>query len=278
LFFSIIIPTCNRNESLSICLENLFNSIQELSLIDCEVIITDDGNLSQAKSIIDEKFKWARWIAGPKKGPAANRNNGAKHAIGTWLIFLDDDCIPNKNLLSSYLNAILTNTTYSVIEGSIHTEGERKSALDYAPVNLTGGHLWSCNFCVGRNLFLQLDGFDEKFIFPHLEDIDFADRIKTSNHNIFFEKNAIVIHPWRKLTDGKKLAQYQEMHVYYYIKKGLPLSYIDLLKRIVVTHSHMLRKSLFQKDFIKAIVITLEHVFFVSINYNNWKKKYANKY
>ena len=63
-----------------------------------EVIVSDDSKQCIAKELIQEKYSWVKWIEGPKKGPAANRNNGAKYATGDWFIFIDDDCEPQKDL------------------------------------------------------------------------------------------------------------------------------------------------------------------------------------
>ena len=90
--FSVVITTCNRLEMLAKCLDRLGCGMQSLAANQYEVIVTDDGSQSTAEQLMKGKYPWARWLQGPRKGPAANRNNGARYAEGEWLVFTDDDC------------------------------------------------------------------------------------------------------------------------------------------------------------------------------------------
>ena len=91
--FSVVIPTCHRNDALAACLERLAPGKQSLAAASYEVIVTDDGSRATSEAMLREKFPWAKWMAGPRRGPAANRNHGAKHANGNWIAFADDDCL-----------------------------------------------------------------------------------------------------------------------------------------------------------------------------------------
>ena len=102
---SVIIPTCRRNQDLSLCLGALRPDHQK-SAFTYEVIVTDDGSKSTAEELIRVKYAWARWVAGPRRGPAANRNAGARNARGAWVLFLDDDCIPVPGWVDAYATAI----------------------------------------------------------------------------------------------------------------------------------------------------------------------------
>lgn len=196
---SLIIPTCNRNDLLKLCLNNLSPKFQTLDANDYEVIVTDDGKQKQAKQFIEDNYKWVKWIAGPQKGPAANRNNGARNALGEWLIFIDDDCLPDKHILKVYQTAVSNNNETLVFEGCIKADRERKSLSEESPVNETGGYLWSCNFMINKNLFLNdLNGFDENFPYAAMEDVELDFRLKKKGIRKAFLKNAYVIHPWRE--------------------------------------------------------------------------------
>ena len=196
MLFSIIIPTCNRNDLLGKC---LFLLNQQESIIDYEVIVTDDGITNSAKSFVEEKFPIVRWVEGPKKGPAANRNNGAKFASGEWIIFIDDDCLPDNKLLKNYFSAIsIRNKSQLVFEGKIIANREQRRFDEEVPLNLNGGCLWSCNFCIEKNLFFSIGKFDEKFPYPSMEDADLYERL-AKIHSISFLNDAVVIHPWRRI-------------------------------------------------------------------------------
>lgn len=194
---SIIIPTFNRNDSLTTCLELLHYTVQGLDENSYEIIVTDDSLNNLAKEIVEGNFKWVRWVQGPKRGPAANRNNGANHSMGDWLIFIDDDCMPDRNLIKSYLAAInVRSENQFVFEGKIIPNRQQERFDEEIPINLNGGCLWSCNFCIEKKLFFKIGLFDEMFPYPSMEDADLNERLN-KDYSIIFLEEAFVIHPWR---------------------------------------------------------------------------------
>lgn len=217
---SIIIPTCNRNDLLKKCLLCLAPHIQTIKAKDYEVIVTDDSKQHQAKQLIEENFEWAKWVAGPQNGPAANRNKGAKQANSDWLIFIDDDCLPNKEILNVYQNSILNYEKIKVFEGCIKADRAQQSLAEESPVNETGGYLWSCNFMISKDLFLKtLGGFDEQFPFAAMEDVDLNYRLKKMNIGKMFLKNAYVVHPWRLQKNMGLITLNRFKSTLYFLKK-----------------------------------------------------------
>lgn len=216
--YSIIIPTCNRNALLELCLNKLFEAIRIVNNISFEIIVTDDSLNNDAKRLIENKYSTVKWVQGPKNGPATNRNNGARISIGEWLIFLDDDCLPTLNLLSAYHYAITyRKSNQFVFEGKIIADRHQERFDEEAPINLNGGSLWSCNFCIQRDFFNTIGQFDEQYPYPSMEDADLNERILRSNEVVFLE-NAIVIHPWRKVKFFKNF--YSKLYSYkFFVKK-----------------------------------------------------------
>ncbi|MGI4751474.1 MAG: glycosyltransferase family 2 protein [Janthinobacterium lividum] len=216
---SIIIPTYNRNDLLSKCLEE-FNPKNQTIKVNYEVIVTDDSKHYATKSFIKDHFNWVKWVPGTQHGPAANRNNGAKYAKGDWLIFIDDDCIPDKNLLSVYQDAITEYPDILVFEGCIKADREQSSFAEESPVNETGGYLWSCNFMIRKNLFLEtLFGFDEKFPFAAMEDVELNYRINRLGLAKKFLEKAYVIHPWRLQSNIWKITLNRFQSTLYFLRK-----------------------------------------------------------
>jgi glycosyltransferase involved in cell wall biosynthesis len=180
MLLSVIIPTFKRREALSVCLKHLTPENQNLSPDIFEVIVTDDAPDNDTHDSLSRDYPWVLHNRGPQKGPASNRNSGAKSARGEWLIFLDDDCLPQPTFLSAYIEAIHKNPDYFVFEGCTLAERPRMRLDEEAPINDHGGYLWSCNFLINRKLFReQLKKRDVKFL---------------------FEPKASVVHPWRSLS------------------------------------------------------------------------------
>lgn len=198
MFFSIIIPTCNRSELLRLCLDQLDSAVQEFDIKLYEVIVTDDSSDDQTMEMITRDFSWVAYSKGPRKGPASNRNNGARNAKGEWLVFLDDDCIPDSTLVNAYLGTIKKNPDIKVFEGKIYANRPQKRFDEIAPINLQGGCLWSCNFCIDKLTFDSIGGFDEDYPYASMEDMDFHKRLVKNGQVVLFESSASVCHPWRK--------------------------------------------------------------------------------
>lgn len=191
---SVVIATFNRQQELRMCLAKLGPNTQEIGSENYEVIVSDDGDLPEA---IYKEFDWVKFIKGPKKGPAANRNNGASIARGDLIVFTDDDCIPDKKWLLAFRDAGLENPDYKVLEGRIYVDRKRCSLGEFSPVNENGGALWSANFAIERELFNSIGGFDERFPYAAMEDIELHTRLTKYGERILFVRDAAVCHPWR---------------------------------------------------------------------------------
>jgi glycosyltransferase involved in cell wall biosynthesis len=234
LLFSVVIPTFRRPDTLAKCLSALAPGVQTLPASLYEVIVSDDNPPSESfEASIRRQFPWARWIQGPRKGPAANRNNGARVADGEWLAFTDDDCIPGTDWLKAFAqkSAEPQNERISVLEGRTSPGVERLPALSVAPVNESGGFLWSCNFAIRRALFSEMGGFDENFPFPHLEDVDFRLRLEDAAQQWLFVPCATVVHPPRPVLPVFRQTLLQESSFYLARKRGVPVASVGLSPR-----------------------------------------------
>jgi glycosyltransferase involved in cell wall biosynthesis len=183
---------------LGLCLERLAPDKQTLPAHHYEVIVTDDGKGVGAEAFCKENFPFVRYTRAQRLGPAANRNSGARLAAGDWLVFTDDDCLPDPGWLQAFSNAILQYPTCKAFEGAILPDDWELLKKDMAecPVNEKGGCFWSANIMVNRLLFNLLNGFDEKFKIAAQEDQDLFKRIKEITM-VEFCAEAFVIHPVR---------------------------------------------------------------------------------
>lgn len=170
---AVIIPTRDRHEALRRCLNQIVSADLETA-----IVVSDDGNVEQTRQLLGVEFPNVNFVQGPQKGPAANRNNGAAQVSADLLVFLDDDCIPETDLLDAYRRVAAEMPEVGVFEGRISALGEPKGFGDCVPTNETGGHLWSCNFAIRSSVFAQLRGFDERFCFAANEDSDIYLRAK----------------------------------------------------------------------------------------------------
>lgn len=270
---SVIIPTCHRNDLLALCLERLAPGAQTLPEEQYEVIVTDDGSRSTAETLVQERFPWARWLAGPRKGPAANRNHGASRAQGEWLAFTDDDCLPAPGWLAGFADGIRDGQ--DVYEGKTTCAAGLPSPLYEAPTNLTGGNLWSCNVLVRRAAFHHVGGFDENFPNPAMEDVDFRDRLVAAGHPFVFTPDAEVDHPPRHRRLWKAGTLIWEAHTYYWHKinmahpVGLALPLHMLKCRVRLVQQYPL-----SRDTLIMLASLLVEMGYVFSHQPAWERKY----
>lgn len=226
MIFSIIIPTYNREEQLLACLDKLAKEYQQFNPSEYEIIISDDNFSSETKISFPSGIENIRRIKGPSNGPAANRNNGAKQASGDWLIFIDDDCLPQNNILDSFFTAIKNrNENEYVFEGKIIADRLQERFDEEAPINIKGGCLWSCNFCIKKEIFYTIGMFDEFFPYPSMEDSDLNIRL-SSTYPIVFSEKAIVVHPWRRVALFSNFKK-RYFSFRYYVRKHHSSNLID---------------------------------------------------
>ena len=187
---AIIIPTRNRPELLKRCLSRLVPYVGVHH--ECSITVSDDGNASETKEALAGEMR-VQVVQGPRRGPAANRNYGAAHSTGEIIVFLDDDCIPDPDLIAAYQDAAYKNPDVGVFEGRISATSGITGFADMVLINETGGYLWSCNFAIRRELFASIGGFDERFPFAAVEDVEFHFRVKKRSA-VPFLPNARVWH------------------------------------------------------------------------------------
>jgi len=185
--FSVVIPTCDRPEALRECLRR----VMEQMTTSHEIIVSDDG---RTEGPVPGSV---RRVQGPRRGPAANRNRGAKEATGEWIVFLDDDCLPEEGWLAAYEAAAREGV--DVLEGRTVCPMEDRFAFYEYVENLKGGAFWSCNLAVRRMRFEELGGFDEDFTEACAEDMEFAWRMRERGLKSVFVSAAGVTHPARTM-------------------------------------------------------------------------------
>lgn len=210
MLISVIVPTCDRPELLAVCLSALPEFV--------EVIVSDDSRSEATRSMLKDRFPRSRWVQGPRRGPAANRNFGARCAEGEWLVFLDDDCEPTIQFIEAYAEAIRLWQRTRVFEGKTSAQGIRKRVDEEAPINETGGYLWSCNICIDKKTFEAIGRFDERFPGAAMEDVEFRTRLLKAGHEIRFVPGAQVFHPWRS-RKGRAFARTYAASVRYFLEK-----------------------------------------------------------
>ncbi|MCR5670961.1 MAG: glycosyltransferase [Butyrivibrio sp.] len=101
---SVIIPAYNAGEYIGVCLENVVSQTYQ----NLEIIIIDDGSGDCTCRVCEEfagRDSRIRLLKGEHRGVSAARNLGLESAGGDYVIFVDADDYPEKDLVESYVKA-----------------------------------------------------------------------------------------------------------------------------------------------------------------------------
>jgi GT2 family glycosyltransferase len=201
--FSVVIPTYARPRALAACLDGL--AALDFPRDRFEVIVADDGSPSPLETVVatfQDRLTIAL-ITHANTGPAAARNRGAACARGTYLAFLDDDCIPGKDWLSAlasrfgqfpdHLVAGRSANALPLNPYSSATQLIVSYVHDYSARRADGVRLFNTtNMSVSTRLFRDLGGFSGSM--RTSEDYDFCSRWQHAGYHITYAPEAVVHH------------------------------------------------------------------------------------
>ena len=183
--FSIVIPTYGRADSLALLLRGVARLDYPSEKF--EVIVVDDGGPAPLDGMVagcGEGLR-LRLLRQRNLGPAAARNYGARQAEGRYLVFTDDDCVPDRNWLLEIKrafheapDAVCGGRTTNLDAGNLPAQATQL-LMDYLyenynPVSRSGAFYPANNMAVPREEFWRLGGFDEQLRFG--EDREFCHR------------------------------------------------------------------------------------------------------
>jgi len=206
LLLSIVVPTYNRRGILTRTLPSHLGQ----KGVDgrYEVIVVVDGSTDDTLSML-QRTDWGtrlRIISQPNRGLAAARNRGAAAARGEILLFLDDDMVAAPDLVAIHLEEQGASSQKVVLGALGLAEGVRRSFLKEgvatwsrdmerrlsAPGYRPRFDDWSFgNASIGRALFLDLGGFDERFVSYGNEDYDLGWRLTHRGVEVRFAARAV---------------------------------------------------------------------------------------
>ncbi len=186
-----------------------------------EVIVVSDGPDEETFQCLQPWLKKRRlnltYLSTPeKKGPAAARNLGWLSARAPLVAFTDDDCLPQKKWLRSFLD------TYRG-ERMIAYTGFTSVPLPPSPTDfaLTTAGLQEAEFITAncactKDALLKCGGFDEQFKLAWREDSDLHFKLLKLEVPIIHVPRAMVVHPVRPASWGvsvreQKKSQYDAL-------------------------------------------------------------------
>jgi GT2 family glycosyltransferase len=203
--FSVIIPTRNRPTELLNCLKGF--TVIDFPEDSWELIVVNDGGKDSFSTVMGELNQKLplRLLNIEHSGPASARNRGAERAEGQCLAFIDDDCVPTPDWLSSLEKSfsekphhLLGGRTINVLSDNIFSTASHM-LIDYLyqyhrETDSTDRFFTSNNLAVPADLFRDVGGFDRRMPLAAGEDREFCDRWLYYGYRMVHVPEAIVHH------------------------------------------------------------------------------------
>jgi glycosyltransferase involved in cell wall biosynthesis len=209
-FFSVTIPTHNRQPTLQQCLQALEQ--QSLNPGEFEVIVVDDGSSDATESFCRSfrprfEFQYLRQL---NAGAGAARRRAVRHARGEYLLFLNDDSIAAEDLLRAHKTSHLASTSCDrvAVLGNFRLPPEAANRaltrfLTASPFlfpqnTLRPGKYWeytyfvTCNLSVARQAVLDVGSFDPQLRVA--EDSDLGLRLSRKGFCVRYVPDASATH------------------------------------------------------------------------------------
>ena len=196
---SVIVPVHNGGDEFQRCL----NSLTRAAPPPREIIIVADG-ATDGDWKLAETFGLQILRLPVTGGPARARNHGARAATGDILLFIDSDVAVPSDIIfkvtatfSGDLNLTAVIGSYDDEPGAGNFLSQYKNLLHHyvhQHASKEGFTFWGACGAVRRDVFLALEGFDESYREPSIEDIELGYRLKQAGHNIRLVKDVQVKH------------------------------------------------------------------------------------
>lgn len=178
-FLSVIIPTRNRNPSLSGLLSCL--STQSLSSDLFEIVVVDNASTDETRESLHQwksELSNLRVVFEGRIGSNYARNAGVLAAKGALLAFIDDDCLPHPQWAERIIQSFKTlDLSRTCLVGKVLLDLPHKtprwygsflenylSQIDWGenPLTIEARKACSANLVIPREIFNYISGFDTR--------------------------------------------------------------------------------------------------------------------
>ena len=202
---SVVIPTLGRHGTLARVLERLERQTAQGPFEVLVVVDEGETDLAAVDSALADRPFPVRLLTRPLPGASSARNTGWRAAASALVLFLDDDVLPEPQLLSEHLAWHARHPEREVgVLGLVRWADElrvtpfmrwieRGVHFDFA--NIEGdeagwGRLYTANVSLKKKLLELVEGFDEERLPFGYEDLDLGYRMHAHGFRLLFNRRA----------------------------------------------------------------------------------------
>lgn len=190
---SVVLIAHNIAQKIESCLNSVLNE----NFTDYEVIVVDDGSTDDTVKRV--KGYPVKLIEQANQGPASARNTGAEVSKGGFIIFLDGDCIVQRDLISSMIEP-LGNPEIGMTHGYVDIANPESliARLNFVRARYLFRNLEYLDFAWGGCLAIRKSLFEEigkfRVSLKTGEDQELAYRLLKKGYQIYLVRKARFLH------------------------------------------------------------------------------------
>ncbi|MGA9381012.1 MAG: glycosyltransferase family 2 protein [Phormidium sp.] len=199
LTISLIVPVLNGGDNFRRCLQSVSAVAEKLF----EIIVVDDGSTDDSGKLAAEFG--AQVITFPSAGgPARARNKGAEIAKGNILFFIDADVTVTVETINQLIAAFGDCPSLDALIGSYDDSpgasnflSQYKNLFHHYTHQMSSEQastFWGACGAVRREAFWAVSGFDERYRYPSVEDIELGYRLNRVGYQIKLDRTVQVKH------------------------------------------------------------------------------------
>ena len=210
---SILVLCYNKLEYTEKCLRSVFENTKYDNF---EVIVVDNASVDDTPGYLETYGKLIKYVHSKKNlGFVGGNNLGAQFAEGDFLVFLNNDTEVQHNWLTHlyntfvyYPNAGAAGSMLIYPDGKLQEAGsvifQDMSGWNYGrkgdPLDSKFNFVREVDYCSGaalmvkKELFIKLNGFDERYSPAYCEDTDLCFGIRKLGYKVYYNPLSKVVH------------------------------------------------------------------------------------
>lgn len=275
---SVIVPTYNRNKVLT----QTIDSVLMQTFRNFELIIVDQSKKHDKytadflHNLTDKRFKYFK--VSPPSLPAA-RNFGLKKALGSIVIYIDDDVILDAGFIKAHYESYTKKKAVAVV-GRIKEKNKPISdkllflrKTSFGAGNFNYPHFayaetaQGCNMSYKKSLLKKIGGFDTNFIGNAMrEESDVSFKIRKMGKKILYNPKASLFHKFYKAGGCREKTTIHDNYIIYrneiiFFLRHRPLVYFPYFFAGHFFKYVLNRKLIRQKMFLKRLKVFSQGLF-----------------
>ena len=194
LSIAVVVPVHDAKGTIQECLK----SVNQCDPAADEIIVIVDGKTDDSLETHELENINVITLDEPC-GPAKARNSGARTANSSILFFIDSDVSIPPNSIARVRDFFVDNPETDALIGSYDDQPSESNFLSqyknlfqhyvHQIANENASTFWGACGAIRRNVFLEMNGFDECYKRPCIEDIELGYRLRKSGYTIHLLKD-----------------------------------------------------------------------------------------